>query len=206
VIAYDKDPFRWRLYYLPESSDVIVFTSETQIKQPYEVVGIISYDNPRKFRAMSLGDAIEPLKEKAREVGANAIIIELNSRNSITPPRHHLNALSAELHTPPTTRSGLDCVVSVQTRSSGSLRPPQQASQDFRRQDNIRPQFFHSSQTDPQRGCLILTGSSRLSQYDHPDCQTRLGLLNTRRNPQERRPELSNSIQAPKNHRISGQP
>jgi hypothetical protein len=61
---------------LPESSEVIVFTSETQIKQPYEVVGIISYDNPGKFRVMSLGDAIEPLKEKAREVGANGIIID----------------------------------------------------------------------------------------------------------------------------------
>jgi hypothetical protein len=61
---------------LLESSEVVVFTSESQIKEPYEVVGIISYDNPGKFRVMSLGDAIEPLKEKAREVGANGIIID----------------------------------------------------------------------------------------------------------------------------------
>jgi hypothetical protein len=61
---------------LPESSEVVVCTSENQIKEPYEVVGIISYDNPGKFRVMSLGGAIEPLKEKAREVGANVIIID----------------------------------------------------------------------------------------------------------------------------------
>ena len=62
---------------LPETADVVVFTSETQIKQPYEVVGIISsYDNPGKLRVLTLGDAIESLKEKAREAGANAIIID----------------------------------------------------------------------------------------------------------------------------------
>jgi hypothetical protein len=44
-------------------TEVAVFTSETQIKQPFEVVGIISYDNA------GLGDALEPLKEKARSVG-----------------------------------------------------------------------------------------------------------------------------------------
>jgi len=46
---------------LPSSSDVVVFTSESQIKEPYEVVGIISYDNPGKYHVLSLGDAIEPL-------------------------------------------------------------------------------------------------------------------------------------------------
>jgi hypothetical protein len=53
-----------------------VFTDPSQIRQPYEVVGIISYDNPGKFRVLTLGDAIESLKEKAREAGANAIIID----------------------------------------------------------------------------------------------------------------------------------
>ena len=55
---------------LPETADVIVFTEPGQIKKPYEVVGIISYDNPGKYRILTLGDAIESLKEKAREVGA----------------------------------------------------------------------------------------------------------------------------------------
>jgi hypothetical protein len=61
---------------LPESAEIIVFTETSQIKTPYEVVGIISYDNPGKYRILTLGDAIESLKEKAREVGANAIIID----------------------------------------------------------------------------------------------------------------------------------
>jgi hypothetical protein len=61
---------------LPETANVVVFTSETQIKEPYEVVGIISYDNPGKYHVLTLGDTIEPLKDKAREVGANGIIID----------------------------------------------------------------------------------------------------------------------------------
>jgi hypothetical protein len=61
---------------LPESAEIIVFTDPSQVKQRYEVVGIISYDNPGKFRVLTLGDAIESLKEKAREAGANAIIID----------------------------------------------------------------------------------------------------------------------------------
>jgi hypothetical protein len=61
---------------LPSTQDVLVFTAENQIKQPFEVVGIISYDNPGKYRILSLGNAIEPLKEKARQVGGNAIIID----------------------------------------------------------------------------------------------------------------------------------
>ena len=59
---------------LPENSEVLVFTSEDQIKQPFEVVGIISYDNPGELQILTLGHAIEPLKEKARQVGGNAII------------------------------------------------------------------------------------------------------------------------------------
>lgn len=61
---------------LPPSSDVLVFTSESQIKRPYEVIGVISFDNAGKYHVLTLGDAIEPLKERAREVGANGIIID----------------------------------------------------------------------------------------------------------------------------------
>ena len=61
---------------LPESAEIIVFTETNQIKKPYEVIGIISYDNPGKYRILTLGDAIESLKEKAREIGANAIIVD----------------------------------------------------------------------------------------------------------------------------------
>jgi hypothetical protein len=61
---------------LPETAKVVVFTQASQITGPYEEIGIISYTNPGKYRVMTLGDAIEDLKEKAREVGANAIIID----------------------------------------------------------------------------------------------------------------------------------
>jgi hypothetical protein len=58
------------------TADVTVFTADNQIKQPFEVIGVISYDNPGKYQILNLGDAIEPLKAKAREVGANGIIID----------------------------------------------------------------------------------------------------------------------------------
>jgi hypothetical protein len=61
---------------LAPDAEVAVFTDESQIKQPFDVVGIISYDKPGKYRILSLGNAIEPLKEKARSVGANGIIID----------------------------------------------------------------------------------------------------------------------------------
>jgi len=51
-----------------------------------------------------------------------------------------------------------------------------------------------------------LKGSSRLSQYDHSERQTRLGLVYTRRNPQERRPQLADCVQTPKNHHLSRRP
>jgi hypothetical protein len=60
---------------LSQNADVLVYTSETEIKAPYEVIGIISYTNPGKYQILTLGDAIDPLKAKAREIGANAIIL-----------------------------------------------------------------------------------------------------------------------------------
>jgi uncharacterized protein YbjQ (UPF0145 family) len=53
-----------------------VFTAENQIKDKYEVIGVISYNNPGKYQVLTLTSAIEPLKKKAREIGANAIIID----------------------------------------------------------------------------------------------------------------------------------
>ena len=60
----------------PPNAEVFVFTDASQVKELYEVVGIISYDNPGKYQVLSLGDVIEPLKTKAREIGANGIIID----------------------------------------------------------------------------------------------------------------------------------
>jgi hypothetical protein len=61
---------------LAPGAEVAVYTAETQIKQSFEVVGIISYDNPGKYRIMDLGDAMDRLKEEARSVGGNGIIID----------------------------------------------------------------------------------------------------------------------------------
>lgn len=61
---------------LDESVDVAVFTSEDQVKGPFEVIGVISHNDPGKYHVRSLGDAIPPLKDKAREIGANGIIID----------------------------------------------------------------------------------------------------------------------------------
>lgn len=60
----------------PDSAPVFVFTDASQVKKPYQVIGIISYDNPGKYQILDLGDAIEPLKQKARQIGANGIIID----------------------------------------------------------------------------------------------------------------------------------
>jgi hypothetical protein len=46
------------------------------------VVGIISYDNPGKFRVMLLGLATEPLKEKAREVADIELALDALTRMS----------------------------------------------------------------------------------------------------------------------------
>ena len=44
---------------LPQTTDVLVFTAENQIHQPFEVVGIISHNDAGKFHILTLADAIE---------------------------------------------------------------------------------------------------------------------------------------------------
>jgi hypothetical protein len=65
---------------LPRNADVLVYTDDTQIKEPYEVIGIVSYTNPGKYQVLTLGKAIGPLKKKAREIGGNGIIIGQSER------------------------------------------------------------------------------------------------------------------------------
>lgn len=60
---------------LPPHVGVLVYTDDTQIKEPFEIIGFISYTNPGKYQVLTVGDAIEPLKVKAREVGGNGIIL-----------------------------------------------------------------------------------------------------------------------------------
>jgi hypothetical protein len=59
-----------------EGADVTIFTAESDVNKPFVVVGIISYDGPGKDDKFDFGAATEPLKEKARALGGNGIIID----------------------------------------------------------------------------------------------------------------------------------
>ena len=61
---------------LGEGKDVTIFTAESDVKQSFVVVGTISYDGPGKNDKLDFGAATEPLKDKARALGGNGIIID----------------------------------------------------------------------------------------------------------------------------------
>jgi uncharacterized caspase-like protein len=61
---------------LPANGDVAVYKSPDEVKSPFEVLAVLAHSDPCKFHTCSLSDAIAPLSAKAREVGANAIIID----------------------------------------------------------------------------------------------------------------------------------
>jgi hypothetical protein len=47
-----------------------------RIDEPFEVIGQIYYDDPGSFQILSVDSAMEPLKQKARAIGANGLIME----------------------------------------------------------------------------------------------------------------------------------
>jgi hypothetical protein len=61
---------------LPPKVEVAVFTEANQVKEPYEVIGPISYTDPGKYEMVAVSNAVEPLKAKARAIGGNGIIID----------------------------------------------------------------------------------------------------------------------------------
>jgi hypothetical protein len=61
---------------LPPKVEVAVFTEDGQVKEPYEVIGPISYVDPGKYEMEAISNAVEPLKAKARAIGGNGIIID----------------------------------------------------------------------------------------------------------------------------------
>lgn len=61
---------------IPATADVLVFSQESEIKVPFKTLGIINYNNPGKFQILTLEKAIPNLKEQARSIGANAIVID----------------------------------------------------------------------------------------------------------------------------------
>jgi len=62
---------------LPEGSHVLVFAREAEITRPYITVGLINYRHGGgSLVTPTIEDAMDVLKAKAREVGANAILID----------------------------------------------------------------------------------------------------------------------------------
>lgn len=55
---------------------VLVFSADSQIKGPFEVLAVIEFSNFGKYRRLELVDALEPIKEAARGIGANGVIID----------------------------------------------------------------------------------------------------------------------------------
>jgi len=63
---------------IPVNEKVLVYNSEADVNHPFEIIGIINYNNPGKFRVLTLEDAMPVIKAKARSIGANAIIIDVS--------------------------------------------------------------------------------------------------------------------------------
>jgi hypothetical protein len=79
------------------------FTAESQIGQPFELVANISYTDPGKYAIKSLSNSFEPLKARAREVGANGVIIDNSSQviSGIISRGISVDARAIRLATPP---------------------------------------------------------------------------------------------------------
>jgi hypothetical protein len=61
---------------LPPASPVYIYSSEKEVAAPFRVIGNISYRNPGVNQIFLFADAVPDLKEQARKVGANGIIID----------------------------------------------------------------------------------------------------------------------------------
>ena len=61
---------------LPATDSVAVFLNADEIKTSFETLGVIDHSNLGKYQKLTLDDAIPALKDKARAIGANAIIVD----------------------------------------------------------------------------------------------------------------------------------
>jgi hypothetical protein len=88
---------------LAPMAEVAIFTAESQVDQPFELVANISYTDPGKYQILSLSNSYEPLKTKAREVGANGVIIDNSSQviSGIISRGISVDARAIRLATPP---------------------------------------------------------------------------------------------------------
>jgi hypothetical protein len=61
---------------IPATQEVLVFTSDADVGSPFHVAALLTYDNPGKYRILTIENAIPDLQDQAREVGADALIID----------------------------------------------------------------------------------------------------------------------------------
>ena len=87
---------------LPPSAPVTVFSSPGDAPRSFEVVAMLSHADPCGFHHCTLKDAIEPLSAKAREVGANAIIVDgvQTVKTSLTSVGVAVDARAVRIETP----------------------------------------------------------------------------------------------------------
>ena len=61
---------------LSPAHDVSIFSNESKVKAPFTVVGTIHHADPGKYQRLELNDVIPVLKDKARSIGANGVIVD----------------------------------------------------------------------------------------------------------------------------------
>jgi hypothetical protein len=61
---------------LPPTQDVSIFLNESDVRVPFTVLGTIHHANPGKYQRLDLNDVIPVLKDKARSIGANGVIVD----------------------------------------------------------------------------------------------------------------------------------
>lgn len=61
---------------LSSAQDVSIYLNESDVKVPFTVVGGIHHFDLGKYQRLDLNDAIPALKDKARSIGANGVIVD----------------------------------------------------------------------------------------------------------------------------------
>jgi len=57
--------------------DITFFTNESEINKPFKVLGTVYYMDPGEYKQLKFIDIVPILKAKAKALGANGIIIDI---------------------------------------------------------------------------------------------------------------------------------
>jgi len=109
---------------LPPTYEVFVFSGERDITRQFEVLGIITYTNPGKYQILSLDDAIPALKEKARSIGANGLIIDEShtTKSGFISTGVSVRARAILIKGPTTSTASVRPAVSAEPRATAETR------------------------------------------------------------------------------------